>query len=86
MELNQWIETAGGAEQAGKLSPASLDVVAGLLGEKPRTVLSWYRKERIPSFPAGANIVLKSKGVVDWNGIYSPFAIKLFSGVKHVGS
>jgi hypothetical protein len=84
VELNKWIENIGGVEPAGKLSLAGLHAVASLLGEKPRTVSSWYRQERIPSFTAGANIVLKSKGAVDWNGIYTPFAIKLFkAGGQH---
>jgi hypothetical protein len=77
VELNKWIENIGGVEPAGKLSPVGLQAVASLLGEKSRTVLSWYRQERIPSFVAGANIIIKSKKAVDWNGIYSPFAIKL---------
>ena len=79
MELNKWIENIGGVEPAGKLSLAGLHAVASLLGEKPRTVLSWYRQERSPSFASGANILLKSRGVVDWNGIYAPFALKLFN-------
>ena len=87
MELNQWIETVGGVEPPGRLSLAGLRAVASLLGEKPRTVSSWYRQERIPSFTAGVNIMLKSKGAVDWNGIYAPFALNLVkSGGKHAGA
>lgn len=86
MELNKWIEIVGAAGPGGKLGQAGLCAVASLLGEKTRTVSSWYRQERIPSFNAGANIILKSKGLVDWNGIYSPFAIKLFKpGTTHAG-
>lgn len=86
MELNKWIEIVGAVEPGGKLGQAGLGAVASLLGEKARTVSSWYRQERIPSFTAGANIVLKSKGLVDWNGIYTPFAIKLFRpGANHAG-
>lgn len=87
MELNKWIENIAGVEPAGKLSPAGLQAVASLLGEKPRTVLSWYRQERIPSFAAGVNITIKSKKAVDWNGIYSPFAINLVNvGAENAGA
>lgn len=87
MELNKWIENIAGVEPAGKLSPAGLQAVASLLGEKPRTVLSWYRQERIPSFSAGVNITIKSKKAVDWNGIYSPFAINLVNvGAENAGA
>lgn len=87
MELNKWIESIGGAESAGKLSPAGMSIVANLLGEKPRTVLSWYRQERIPSFTSAVNIVLKSGAAVDWSGIYAPFAIKLLkAGDTHAGA
>ncbi|MBX7274431.1 hypothetical protein K2E95_00255 [Pseudomonas sp. ERGC3:01] len=85
MELNKWIESVGAIEPEGRLGQAGLCAVASLLGEKTRTVASWYRQERIPSFTAGANIVLKSKGLVDWNGIYTPFAVKLFKGAAHAG-
>ncbi|NKF30437.1 hypothetical protein HER21_28625 [Pseudomonas sp. BGM005] len=77
MELNQWIESVGGLEATGRLSLAALGVVASLLDEKPRTVLSWYRKERKPSFEAGVKILSKSQGRVDWNGIYHPYVADL---------
>lgn len=77
MELNQWIESIGGVTAAGRLSLAAIGSVASLLDEKPRTVLSWYRKERKPSFDAGVKILSKSDGCVDWNGIYAPFALEL---------
>lgn len=86
MELNRWIESVGGAGQAGKLSRVAACTVAGLLGEKTRTVQSWYRHERLPCFSAAANILLKSKGAVDWNGIYGPYARKLFSDPAHDGA
>lgn len=87
MELNQWIESIGGLTSAGKLSLAALDTVATLLQEEPRTVSSWYRKERRPSFMAGVNILSKSGGAVDWNGIYAPFASELEAArVKNVGA
>lgn len=87
MELNKWIENIGGVEPAGKLSPAGIQAVASLLGEKPRTVLSWYRQERIPSFKSGANIIIKSRKAVDWNGIYSPFAVNLLKvGKENAGA
>ncbi len=86
MELNKWIEIVGAAGPEGKLGQAGLCTVAALLGEKTRTVSSWYRRERIPSFAAGVNIVLKSKGLVDWNGIYTPFAKNLFPDATNAGN
>lgn len=74
MELNPWMESVSGVEPPRKASRAALRLVADLLGEKPRTVYAWYRRDRIPSFGAALNITLKSKGVVDWNGIFIPFA------------
>ena len=87
MELNRWIETVGGSPRPGKVSGKGVHIAAALLGETPRAVYSWYRQERIPSFSAGVNIILKTKGDVDWNGIYSPFARKLFkSGADYAAS
>ena len=83
MELNRWIETVGGTGQAGRLSLEAARVVAGVLGEKTRTVQSWYRHERLPCFTSAANILLTSKGAVDWNGIYAPYAQKLLAGAPH---
>lgn len=77
MELNQWIESVGGLPAAGRLSLAAAGAVASLLDEKPRTVQSWYRKERKPSFEACVKILDKSSGRVDWNGIYAPYALDL---------
>lgn len=84
MELNQWLELIGGSTAAGKLSLAARAAVATLLEEEPRTVSAWYRKERRPSFNSAENIVSKSNGAVDWNGIYAPFAIeRMKSRVKN---
>jgi hypothetical protein len=85
VELNQWIESVGGVSVPGKLSLGAITAVATLLEEEPRTVSSWYRKERRPSFNAGMNILSKSGGVVDWNGIYAPFALEVMKArVKNV--
>lgn len=84
MELNQWIETIGDAEPPGRVSLARLRLVASLLGENPRTVAAWYRKERMPRLTSCMNIILLSEGAVDWNGIFAPFARKLLKeGAKH---
>lgn len=65
MELNAWIDS---------LSPlGASQVAADLLGEKRRTVDSWRRFENPPGFRAALNIVIVSRGVVDFNGIYNPF-------------
>lgn len=74
MELNPWIESVSGSAQPGRVSGKGVRVVAALLGESPRAVYSWYRRERAPSFRSALNIVTVSAGAVDWNGIYSPFA------------
>lgn len=66
MELNAWIDSLS------SVSPSK--VAAELLGEKRRTVDSWRRFECPPSFAAALNIVMKSGGRVDFNGIYNPFA------------
>ena len=63
MELNAWIDELGGPETA-----------AGLLKEKPRTVYSWYRFQKAPRIESALNIVLRTKGRVDYNGIYGPIA------------
>ncbi|MNM21438.1 hypothetical protein D3C76_1633360 [compost metagenome] len=67
MELNEWIDSVGGHAKA-----------AELLGEKPRTVYSWYRLERAPSFLAAVRIYTSSGRKVDFNGIYMPLLRKLF--------
>jgi hypothetical protein len=62
VNLNDWIDEQGGYAAA-----------AEKLGEAVRTVASWYRFERAPSFSASANIFRETKGLVDFNGIYMPF-------------
>ncbi|MFJ7111284.1 hypothetical protein ACIQU2_27465 [Pseudomonas sp. NPDC098740] len=72
MELNAWINSLApiGASQ----------VAAELLGVKRRTVDSWRRFEAPPSFQAALNIVIVTRGVVDFNGIYTPFWNALIEG------
>lgn len=65
MKLNDWIDEQGGYEEA-----------ADKLGESKRTVASWYRFERAPSFRASLNIFRTTKELVDFNGIYMPFAAR----------
>lgn len=65
MNLNTWIDSKGRGQ-------AGIDAVAALLGVNPRTVVSWYRKERAPCFKAAFGIVQASSGVVDYNGIFKP--------------
>lgn len=63
MKLNRWIDSKGG-----------VDAAAGFLKEKPRTVYSWYRMEKAPRLAAALNIVVRTRGLVDFNGIYGPLA------------
>lgn len=63
MNLNAWIDEKGGYAKA-----------AALLGETQRAVASWYRFERAPSFSAALRIYRATDGLVDFNGIYMPFA------------
>lgn len=63
MNLNDWIDEQGGYEKA-----------AATLGESKRTVASWYRFERAPSFTSALNILQTTRELVDFNGIYMPFA------------
>ena len=65
VELNPWIESLA------RIDPVA--VAVEVLGEKRRTIDSWRRFERVPSFRAALNIVKKSGGRVDFNGIYNPF-------------
>lgn len=62
MELNAWIDEFG------------LEEAAELLKEKPRTVKSWYRFEKAPRLESALNIVSRTRGRVDYNGIYGPQA------------
>lgn len=73
MELNPWIEKIAGSAVAGRLGLGAVQPVAKLLGEKPRTVYAWYRRERVPCFRSALNIVIASGGEVDYNGIFAPF-------------
>lgn len=66
MLLNDWIDQVGGPTPAGKL-----------LGDNPRTVLSWYRFDRAPSLRTAGRIVERTAGAVDYNGIYSPWVAVL---------
>lgn len=43
MELNPWIERVAGKREGERLGLVSVQPVASLLGEKPRTVYAWYR-------------------------------------------
>ncbi|EMJ7098631.1 hypothetical protein ACGRSR_17960 [Vibrio owensii] len=63
MELHAWIDSVGGVDEAARL-----------LKEKPRTVYSWYRQEKAPRLVSAINIVAKTRGLVDYNGIYTPLA------------
>lgn len=76
MELNAWIDSLSSA------TPSK--VAAELLGEKRRTVDSWRRFENTPSFAAALNIIKKSGGRVDFNGIYNPFVRALEEGTARV--
>lgn len=48
--------------------------VAELLSVPIRTVRSWRRLERSPNPMQSLRIVEKTEGVVDWEGIYRPYA------------
>ena len=74
MELNPWIESFTGDTGPTRVIEDAIRAVSALLGVKERTVKSWYRRERIPSFRASMHITKTSHGVVDWNGIYTPYA------------
>lgn len=76
MEFNAWIDRMG----KGKLGVRQ---AALLLGEKPRTVYAWYRRERCPSFIAARNIVHVSRGRVDYNGIFRPLDLALSQEGAH---
>lgn len=63
MKLKKWVDEQGGIEAA-----------AAFLKEKPRTVYSWYRLEKAPRLASALNIVIRTHGRVDFNGIYGPLA------------
>ncbi|MCY1464141.1 hypothetical protein D9M71_821290 [compost metagenome] len=62
MEFQDWMNSLSETD-----APAA---AAEKLGEKRRTVLSWVRFERVPSFSSAMNIVRVSEGLVDFNGVY----------------
>lgn len=63
MKFTKWVDNQGGIEAA-----------ADFLKEKPRTVYSWYRLEKAPRLASALNIVMRTRGRVDFNGIYGPLA------------
>ncbi|MCE1119076.1 hypothetical protein [Pseudomonas sp. NMI795_08] len=83
MDLNAWIEKVAGSPSGHRFGRRVVEAAACLLGENPRTVYAWYRRERVPSFKAALRIVAASGRSVDFNGIYAPFAPKA-PGVDHV--
>ncbi len=50
------------------------EVAAELFGVKKRTVSSWRRLERAPAPSQSLNIIEKTQGQIDWEGIYRPYA------------
>ena len=50
------------------------EVAAQLFGVKKRTVSSWRRLERAPAPSQSLNIIERSEGKIDWEGIYQPYA------------
>lgn len=68
MDLKSWIDSLPGDDP--------VVTAADLLGEKCRTVRSWIRGERAPSFASAKNIILKSNLCVDFNGIYTPLMVR----------
>lgn len=88
MELNAWIEAKAGTQPGQRASLKAIGAVARLLRENPRTVYAWYRRERAPSFPSAVNIVIASRGEVDYNGIFGPLArptVTVAGGCNAVG-
>jgi hypothetical protein len=72
VELNAWIASLSEKD--------AIDAAAERLEEKPRTVYSWVRFDRAPSFKSAMNIVKKADGAVDFNGIYYPFMREVDEG------
>lgn len=62
MELCAYITKIGNAK------------AADLFNKATQTVAAWRRLERVPRPETAAYIVQKTDGVVDWKGIYSPYA------------
>ena len=77
VELLPWVS---GLAPSDATDAVRVAVAAELLGEKPRTVASWLRYQRVPSFKAAMNIYKKSGGRVDFNGIYMPFVRAVVGG------
>ncbi|GHC34529.1 hypothetical protein GCM10010082_31500 [Kushneria pakistanensis] len=59
--FREWVDNSGGIEQA-----------AALLGEKPRTVRSWYECRRRPRSESAEKIIRISGHQVDYAGLYGP--------------
>lgn len=60
MNILEWIDSVGGAKKA-----------AAILKEEPRTVESWKYGEKIPHPKSAKNIVEKTNGKVDYNGVFA---------------
>jgi hypothetical protein len=60
MDFKDWVKGVGGVNNA-----------AQILGEKPRTVRSWFYSEKPPRFEAAVKIV--SRTPLDFNALYNPF-------------
>lgn len=75
MELKAWVEQLKPVDGEPQTAVAARE-----LGEKKRTLESWLRFEAVPSFGAALNIILKTGGKVDFNGIYNPFVVAVLEG------
>ena len=62
MTFNDWVNAVGGIDKAAKI-----------LKTKQTTVRSWVRFDRAPKAKNAREIVKRSSGLVDYNGIYQPF-------------
>lgn len=83
MDLNAWIESVAGSPSGHRFGRRVVEPAAQLLGENPRTVYAWYRRDRVPSFRAALRILTASGRAVDFNGIYAPYEPKT-EGSGHV--
>lgn len=61
MTLSEWVESCGGVGRA-----------KDVLRVPERTLRSWLRCDRAPELDAAALIVMRTDGLVDYNGIYAP--------------
>lgn len=66
MHIIEWIESVGGPEKA-----------AIILKETKRTVDSWIYGERLPKPQTACKIIKMTKGVLDYNKIYSPLVSRM---------